>query len=75
MDPNFTLTILSCGGIFLLAFVAIGRSVLRNGCEGRTLRAAQSRDRSLQTPSEACDLCHLKMSPNEMAAEYSAAIS
>jgi len=24
MDPNFTLTILSCGGISLLAFVAIG---------------------------------------------------
>ena len=24
MDPNFTLTFLSCGGIFLLAFVAIG---------------------------------------------------
>jgi hypothetical protein len=52
MDTNFTLTFLSCGGIFLLAFVAIGG---RNGCEGRMLLAWQTRGRSHQMPTEAPD--------------------
>jgi hypothetical protein len=50
-----------------------GRFSLRNGCEGRTPLAWESRDRSHQTPTEAFDVFHSRMHPKEKAADCSAA--